>query len=180
MCPGENQSKKRPGFKGIVFILFWGVFFLLLIGLTLYVSGIKRNAHRELRSVNQSYQAVNQRYSRIEETKKRRILFLEKQFFLMHPARFSLHAVRLMGTLSRITPRWIDLIELKMIPRNRNLEFSLKGVATSADFPGAEEGFGEFFSRLKAVQGIVRLSRKPGATGAPAGFFHFQGECEIQ
>jgi hypothetical protein len=180
MRPEPGKPEKRHGNHHLVVKLFGGVLLFLLILLTIYISGIKRDVNRELRDVNRKLATITERNSKIKSTKQQRIRFLERQSFLNYPEKFSLEVALFLNTLSRSTPGGMDLVELKMTPINRNLGFVLQAVMASPDPQEAQSGLSGFYLRLNAIDGIIHLSRPSPSAPTRPGLFIFQGEIEIE
>jgi hypothetical protein len=173
-----GQDRAVNGLK-----IFFGVLLLGMILLTAYVSAIKAGYRKDLGENEKSLDSLFRQNIAVKQTKIKRIGFLEKQFFMNHPRRFVFATVDLLESLDRTTPAQLELKELRITPRNRNLRFRLSGLVRVVDPSSARRFLNRFLERLRTLKEMVGISltlpKTENMIGLPSPF-RIEGELEIE
>ncbi len=173
-----GQARAVNGLK-----IFFGVLLLGMILLTGYVSAIKAGSRKDLGEIEKSLDSLFRQNTAVKQTKIQRIGFLEKQFFMNHPRRFVFAMTDLLESLDRATPAQLELTELRIAPRNRNLNSCLSGLVKVADPGSARRFLNRFLDRLRNLKEMVEISQTLPKTENKAGLpfpFRIEGELEIE
>lgn len=154
-----------------------------MILLTGYVSVIKAGSRKDLKEIEKSLDSLFRQNAAIKQTKIQRIGFLEKQFFMSHPRRFVFAIADLLESLDRATPAQLELTELRIAPRNRNLRFCLSGLVRIADPGSARHFLNRFLDRLRTFKEMVEIFLTLPKTETKVILpllFRIEGELEIE
>ena len=179
---GLKNNKQAP-FPGTGLKIFLGILALGMILMTVYMSGIKSGYRKDLRALNESFTSLSQQNSLLKQTKIRRVEFLERQFVMNHPRLMVNVLAGFLQALARSFPRPVDLVELTVSSRDRNLYFRLSGRVIMAGQAKAKQLLDQCLNRLKTLKGMIDLELLPlnkGEEAGPGFPFHLQGSIEIE
>lgn len=177
-----KNNKQKP-FPGTGLKIFLGILAMGMILLTVYMSGIESGYRKDLRVLSESFTSLSRRNSLLEETKIRRVEFLERQFVMNHPRLMVNVLAGFLRALARSFPRPVDLLELTVSPQDRNLRFRLSGRLNTVGQTRARQLLDQCLDRLRILKGIVDMELLPLKKEQVAGQgfrFHLKGSIEIE
>jgi len=93
----------------------------------------------------------------IDNTKRERVNFYKRRYFIDFPGQYSFSAANFVRTLGLISPPHIELKELEITPGSQTFHFVLTGRIKAENNTDAQVKFLEFFQSLKEFEEILRV-----------------------
>ncbi len=170
---GKERRPKR--FLGIK--IFAGFLAAVLIGVTIYVEGVKKTYGKEVDKVKDNYLRLSQNISLIENLKEKRANFFKNHFLLDFPLKYSFAAANFARRLSLIASPGLRLLDLDIQPKGQTFTFLLKARVRvkGGEKTDMQPKFLVFFQELESFADMVHVSY------TAEGFdFTIEGEVELE
>ena len=161
--------------KPIGFIIAASIILIILTGVTIHFQKIKNSHQKEFEQVKKTYLSVNKNAAEIEKSKKQRIDFFKRRFYLNLPLKYTYSAANFTRKLSLIAAGKIRFTKMEITPGNHTFTFLLKGRIEADGKRAARSGFIAFYRELESLENVLRIK-----SSNAQGVFTVTGEIELE
>ncbi|NIM84639.1 MAG: hypothetical protein GTO45_39135 [Candidatus Aminicenantes bacterium] len=188
--PGQRQSEeeiKKKARRPRRFIVT-GIFAVLITAVltagAFHFERIKNKYKQEIAKVEKTYVPLSKNAAQTEDTKKKRVDFYKRRFYIDFPLQYSYAAANLIRKITLIAAEEIQFSEIEIQPGNQTVTFLLTGYVKTDNKIKARTillKFRQTLSRFAEVLHIETPTSKAGTAEKQVElYFTIHGEVEPQ
>jgi hypothetical protein len=178
-----TRNKIKTASKNIVLKTTMALVAVILVCITVYISGIKNHYQSEIEIFQQKYDILRDKAEAIEKLKSLRVDFFAKQSFLNYPGLSGYAMANFIRKISLISPQNLYLLEVNLQPGDQNITFLIKGVVYGNSEKMNRQILAAFFRKLSVLDDIIQFfPSPPEPVGKSRGNIRFlaKGEMEVE
>jgi len=177
-----KKKAKPPGRKPIGLLITGGIILIILIASTIYFENIRGPYKKEVEKIKETYLSVSKNADIIKTTKKQRVDFFKRRFYIDFPLKYAYSTANFTRKLSLITPKEIELLDMEIKPANQSFTFLLNGRVRALSDISAQLRFREFYRTLERFEDVLQITSSTDKKNAGQIRFYFtiNGEAELQ